>query len=65
MATPTEHRVAVAMCEADRLEPYEICEVRVDTGTLALVKKQCPRWETYLPEARRTIAAFRALTANI
>ena len=64
MATATEQRVAVAMCEADGFMPYEDIEVRVDTGTLALVRKRSQRWETYLPEARRNIAAIRALTAN-
>ena len=54
------------MCEADHGLPYEAVEVQVDGQTpTALVTKQVQRWEMYVPEARRVIAAIRALTIDI
>lgn len=55
-------KVAIAMCEADGRLPYEQVNVRVEGPTMALVTKPMMAWEVYEADARKFIAAFRALT---
>ncbi len=63
LPSDTEKKVARAMCEADGKLPYESTTMASEPPTdVALVV--C-NWETYLPAARRFVAATRALTADV
>lgn len=62
----TVKKVAVAMCEADGAMPYEHVTLQANGSTpTALVTREAKRWEMYVPDARRFIAAFRALSFDI
>ncbi len=54
-------RVAIAMCEADGLLPFEAIEAEVQQSTLARVTQTVERWQTYTDQAARFIAALRAV----
>jgi len=55
--THAEEFIAIAMCVADDLQPYEYTVMdRPDGGTMS-----GPRWWQYAAKARRFLAAFRAL----
>jgi hypothetical protein len=57
--------IAIAMCEADHGLPYERVEIRLEGQTPThLVVREADRWEMYLPEARRFLAAMRALASD-
>ena len=64
MVTEQERRVAEAMSIADGFSPYEDVEIHTGTGgeTLGLRIIWMQRWETYLPESRRFLAAHRAIS---
>ena len=53
-----EERIAQVLCTADGYSPYEhhVWEV-AKNGVM-----QGPRWLSYVPEARRFIAAYTAIT---
>jgi hypothetical protein len=55
----TEERIAQALCTADGYSPYEhhVWEEVAKGGVM-----QGPRWLSYVPEARRFIAAYIAIT---
>ena len=62
MPTATERRIAEAMCMADGQSPFELV-MRTDVLiTDSNLSEQ--RWETYVAEARRFIAAMQAMSFN-
>lgn len=63
--TERERIVAVEMCRADGLDPYETIRVQM-TGSnpIHLVQGDVARWQVYLREARMLIAGMRGLTLD-
>jgi len=61
-APDTVKKVAVAMCEADGLLPYE--NTTMPSGGQTDVAMHVVRWMTYTAEATRFVAAMRALTLD-
>lgn len=57
-----ERKIAIAMCEADGVMPTEIVQLRntYEDEPMVIIEHTMERWQMYLPEARRFLAALRA-----